>query len=241
MQNSEAIRGLQSGEQGRETLPTVQALRGEMAARSEATSVVLDASHHVYHAGDLNGPIVPGVTEILRRTGLSDDYRRVPMDVLERARQRGTAVHAAIHYDGEGDLGTIDPEVAPYLESWRRFCADTGWVTVEHERILHYEEGGVVLYAGRADAIGHFGGQDAEVPTVLDLSLGDLDAGAKAIQCSAYSEAYRQRANLSPDIRIARVGVRLSADGYRVEHFRDWKDFRVFRSALHVFAHRYDQ
>lgn len=216
--------------------------------------VALRESDHTYHvvggrdaavgsvveAALTDGPIVPGVTSVLSATGLSDDYRKVPREVLEHARRRGTAVHEAAWFSEEGDLGSLDPEVEPFLRQWDRFCAESGWHSTERERVVWFCEGGTVLYAGRIDRVGYFD-RAPMVPTVLDLSLGDLYAGGKQYQTAAYAEAYRQVAELGPDRQIARVGVRLDRDGYKVEPFRQWLDFRVFRSALHVFAHRYDQ
>jgi hypothetical protein len=44
-----------------------------------------------------------GVSEAIQSAGLKD-FSRIAPDVLEHARQRGTAVHAACHFLDEGDL-----------------------------------------------------------------------------------------------------------------------------------------
>ena len=56
---------------------------------------------------------LPRVTEVLRAVGLGPDFSAVPAATLEHARQRGTALHAAIewHHEGTLDPDSLHPEV----------------------------------------------------------------------------------------------------------------------------------
>lgn len=116
--------------------------------------------------------VVPGITSILARAGLSNIENVTP-----EALTRGTAVHSACEadlektrdfageckrcgdpcYDGNdvrhecppGFL-TTDNEVAAYLDGFRRFIRDTGYTPVESERVIFSKQH---WYAGRLDCI----------------------------------------------------------------------------------------
>src|SRR5678816_618148 len=109
----------------------------------------------VDHAYALEGRLVPHVTGVLAALRLLDDRW-----FTEDARQRGHAVHAAIHYHLEGDLKweSLDPRIVKYVEAALRFLDvakfepeldDRGQPTVEH-RVGH----AALLYAGTLDAAG---------------------------------------------------------------------------------------
>ena len=63
-------------------------------------SLRFDPDSHLYR---VDGIIVPSVTQVLEDVGIVD-YSRLPGSTREMALRRGSAVHAACHYDDEGDL-----------------------------------------------------------------------------------------------------------------------------------------
>jgi hypothetical protein len=96
------------------------------------------------------GKNLPSVTGILLAEGFIDTQW-----FSEYGRTRGSYVHLARHLDdiGELDESTIDPVIAPYLEAWRRFKRESGFVVDQSEVPLQNMLYG---YAGRPDVIGHF-------------------------------------------------------------------------------------
>lgn len=72
----------------------------------------------------------PSVTQVIQRGGLAD-FSRVPKPILLAARDRGQAVHQAIHYYNDGDLDSAFrddfPNYAGYLDAWVHFLDDSGF------------------------------------------------------------------------------------------------------------------
>lgn len=104
------------------------------------------------------GSSFPRVSEILREAGLGPDLSRIPADVLESARDRGAAVHAAIEALTYGYLDEADvtPIVAPYLDAYRRFVAESGYQAKYAEvEVIHP----AWRYQGHPDSIGFLVGR----------------------------------------------------------------------------------
>ena len=62
--------------------------------RLNDTGIMFDPEPHVYW---LDGKQLQGVTGVLARRLFPGKYDDVPENILEAAKQRGTAVHAAVH------------------------------------------------------------------------------------------------------------------------------------------------
>lgn len=113
------------------------------------TPVEYDDEGHIY---TWKGRRLDSVTAVLRAEGFIDTTW-----FDDWSRDKGTAVHLACHYDDLEclDEGALDPVIVPYLEAWRRFKADTGWVTEVSEQPMMSSS---YLYAGKPDAIGSLPG-----------------------------------------------------------------------------------
>lgn len=77
--------------------------------------VTFDEELHIYYTGD--GKPLTGVTSLMKKHGLSPDYSMVPPDVLERAAERGTAVHRALQAYDDGDTAVSDATVKAYAKA----------------------------------------------------------------------------------------------------------------------------
>ena len=111
------------------------------------TPVDFDEEGHIY---TLNGVPLESVTDILEDEGFIDTRF-----FDEFSRERGTFVHLARHLDdmGELDEDTLDPVIAPYLEAWRRFKRESGFVVEQSEVPMASK---TYRFAGKPDVIGHF-------------------------------------------------------------------------------------
>ena len=67
---------------------------------------------HVYTASD--GHTLIGVTELMKRHGLSPDYGGISKDVLEKAASRGTAIHQLLQDYDDGKAAIEDENLKAY-------------------------------------------------------------------------------------------------------------------------------
>ena len=183
-------------------------------------SIELDEGRHIYSVA---GREYISVTQALDEGGaiLWMTKHQVYLD-------RGRAVHSATQFDDEGDLNDADlpPYLLPYVQAWRRFRAETGFVPLLIELKVFSKRYG---YAGTLDRVGLMG--DEQV--VLDIKSGAVHP-ATALQTAAYGKAYK------PGKRWKRLGVQLKPDGWFKVHEwgadmceRDFADFEAFhRTAL---------
>lgn len=112
-----------------------------------SSDVEFDEARHVY---TYQGRALPSVTGILKAEGFIDTrfYN-------DWAREKGSFVHLAIEYHlaGELDEETLDPEIKPYLEAFKRFMAESGFKVNQSEvpqiSTTHF-------YAGKPDLFGCF-------------------------------------------------------------------------------------
>lgn len=80
--------------------------------------VTFDEELHIYYTG--GGKPLTGVTSLMKKHGLSPDYSMVPPEVLERAAERGTAVHRALQSYDDGESTVQDATVNAYAKAMRR-------------------------------------------------------------------------------------------------------------------------
>ncbi len=138
-----------------------------------------DAAEHRY--ADRAGCVYSSVTQVLGSVGFNDWMEFIPAAVLDRARDRGQAVHAACHFLDEGDLDwdTLDSEVRPYVEHYQEWRAFSRFQPIALETpIINCG------FAGTPDKIGYIGGD----LTIIDLKTGEKAPEAVGVQLFAYSE-----------------------------------------------------
>lgn len=180
------------------------------------------------HAYALDGVPVYGVTTILKLAGYVssewfDDF----------ARDRGSAVHLAAHYDDLGDLDVarMDPRLEPYLDAWRLFRRETGYAPavlngdglVASEFCVASRTYGFATTVDRVLERAEARGKPLRV--LAEIKTGDPGDGA-ALQTAGQSLALEENGIFC----ARRMSVRLRPDGrYTVatytEHTRDRNDF----------------
>ncbi len=133
---------------------------------------------HVYRLGKR---ILPSVTTILKATGIYDEYKEIPQHYVVAAGLRGDMVHAAIDsYHQTGAWSVSTPEIEPYLEAYRMYVDDTGFVCYASEVRLHCPK---LFFAGTIDDAGAIYG----TPGIVDIkSTRELNIPATRIQTAAY-------------------------------------------------------
>lgn len=176
--------------------------------------LTFDERRHEYQ---LDGRILPSVTQILRATGLVDSAWYDPASA-----DRGTKAHSATQYWDEGDLDdeALADELRPYVSAWADFRAAFGHSLDEIElRVANAAYG----FAGTIDRVF----ATSPLRTICDIKTGGFEPW-HAVQTAAYGMALGEP--------VKRIGVYLGADGkYTVRTFTGSEDADVFRAALAVF------
>lgn len=177
---------------------------------------------------------LPSVSQILKAVGLTGDFDRIAPDILEVARDRGSAAHAAIHNDVYHclDESGLMPDVLARVHAWRRFLKDSGYRPI-------LAEGTVIStrwqFCGHLDSAGWIGPER----TLLDLKcVATLDPDLVSYQLGGYDIAWVEQRPTEPFKRY--LGLQLLPDDYRVHDLtaRMPQARTVFQAALIVFAAR---
>ena len=117
-----------------------------------AKALTFDDRRHIYR---LKGIELPSVTQVMKP--LSDEtYRSVEPRVLNRAADKGTAVHNAIENYISFGIEDIDPEFSGYFIAFLRWYQEFNVKPIASEYRLYHKFMG---YAGTADLICDIGGQ----------------------------------------------------------------------------------
>lgn len=172
------------------------------------------------HSYLLDGNRCPSVTEIIADAGLYGDAMGYFTDY---ARDRGSFVHIAIKYHIEGTLddSTIDPVILPYLNAWKKFETDTGFISEITEGPMANES---LMFAGTPDHIGKFNG----FMTCIDVKTGITVFPAEQIQLAAYEILYGKP--------LKRFSLHLSDVGkYKLIEHKDRQDRQIFLSCLSIY------
>ena len=140
-----------------------------------------DAETHTYI---FEGLILPSITQILK-VRFGNKYDGIRADVLERAADRGTAIHKAVeNYVVKG----IDDESVE-LRGYRFLANRYHFAALESEIPVVLKQDGEPIAAGRLDLILKF----VEAVAVADIkTTSTLDKEYLAYQLNLYRIAYQQ-------------------------------------------------
>lgn len=179
---------------------------------------------------------LPRVTEILADVGLGPDFTGVPVAMLENARLRGQAVHAAIEaiVFGYLDESALAEDVVPRVEAYRRFVKESGYETAHTEREI---VSATWRYRGHPDTVGWL----LRKRVILDWkNSGDVQLGPAGWQLAGYRAAWNEQHPTEP---VQALGVvQLKADGtYRFHEVNIAAAEPVWFAAVTVYHARQDE
>lgn len=170
---------------------------------------------------------LPSVTTVMK--GLITNFDGIPKNTLEHARQRGTAVHKACEYDDLGilDESTLSDELVPYLEAWRKFKTDYGFIPMHIEKTVFSS---TRHYAGTVDRVGQLNGSPGL--SVIDMKARAVMTPDTGPQTAAYKKALSEEG-----IEIKhRYGIQLLKDGnFTITPYTDYSDISIFYSCLQLY------
>jgi hypothetical protein len=192
------------------------------AAPDITSSLRFEPEGHRYFLGSQQ---LPSVTQVL---SMLDKFEGVPLDVLEAARQFGSHVHMACDLDNKGvlDEDALDPALRAYLECWRRFRAESGFVLLSsEERLVHPQ----LRVAGTLDDSGLMSNE----LSIIDIKSGMVPRTV-GYQTAAYLEMYALKHGKRPRRRYC---VQLNPEfalGYKLHRLSKTTDYHMFVSCLNV-------
>lgn len=127
-----------------------------------------DPDRHLYFH---QGKRLPGFTEIATEMGIIN-FSKVPRHSIERAMHVGKAVHLACQFLDEGRLDpkSVSDEIAPYLEAYKTFKDDMGFMPIETEMPVANLE---YRYACTPDRIGTFKA-NRKKPVIVELKKAGI-------------------------------------------------------------------
>lgn len=179
------------------------------------------------HSYWLNGERLPGVTSTLKYIS---GYDKIPRHILDKAAERGTAVHLAceLHDKGTLDYASLDDEILGYLMGYMAFLDDKKPEIIGIEQPIHHP---TLLYAGTYDRElildGHL--------STLDLKSSWQMMPATGPQTAAYAEAQNAHRKSKSDHVKRRYGLKLKPDGtYELHQFKETTDWNTFLSCLNL-------
>lgn len=125
--------------------------------------VKFDAEKHIYTLP--GGEVLSGITCVLNAFISPDKYDAVPAEVLERAKERGSAIHAdiACYIDGFGEADT--PEIKAFAE----WAGRAGSAELYSECLV--SDG--IVYASAIDVVRHLGENQVHLYDIKTTSVVD--------------------------------------------------------------------
>lgn len=158
-----------------------------------ACPVSFNQAAHTYTTPD--GLPLSGVTAMLDTVLFPDRYADVDADTLERARQRGTAIHEKVELYHSAGIFDQDPDVKRYITALDRDFPDRAHVYTEYlvSDLTHIASSIDLIYL---DAQGRFHICDLKTTYALDIPYVTW-------QLSVYAYLFRRQTGL--DIASARV------------------------------------
>lgn len=188
----------------------------------------------VLHRYTRNGRVVPSVTQILGSLSAAE-YAGVNREVLERAAQRGRAIHKLIELDLRDDLDvdSLSAELHPYYTQWRQFQELSGFDCRLSEGRVWSDRYG---FAGTLDLFGVLNGDavliDAKSTCVVMRTVGPQTAGYELALRESQPSLMSQCVAGPGAGRIDRYALHLTPDHWRLVPRKDPNDRRVFLAAL---------
>lgn len=187
----------------------------------EFPELAFDEYTHTYRLDEL---ILPSVTTLMKP--LTDDfYRTVEPEVLDRAAQRGTAIHNAIENYIEFGVRDIPTQYAGYFEAFAQWWERRKPEPLALEKRVYHK---ILRYAGTADLVCMIDGR----LTLVDYkSSAQINEKLCAVQLEGYDRAFE-----SHGVGIEqRLILHLSSESYQEAAFqRSAKCWSVLSSLLTV-------
>lgn len=187
-------------------------------------NLTFDAGPHIYR---LDGREIPSVTTIMKP--LSDaKYGSIPSNVLEKAADRGTAVHQAIEDYIKYGFADIDSEYHGYLNAFEKWNEEYHPSFITSEMFVYHP---LMQYAGTLDILAEITGQTYLIDTKTTSEIIEKS-------CRIQLEAYNQALSAHGIHIDGKAILNLRNDGsfeFRIFNLKDAEAWRIFGSLKNVY------
>lgn len=194
----------------------------ESIAVPQFPELSFEEAKHIYR---LNGTEIPSVTTLMKPLS-NAFYRDIDPGILERAAQRGTAVHNACENFALYGIEDICPAYAGYFAGFLRWWEENNPVVLATENRVYHK---ILRYAGTSDLVCLLD----DLVTMIDYKTS---AQVNTKLCAIQMESY-DRAHESHGFKIdRRIILHLGKNGTAkpVEFCRNAKNWSVFSSLLTI-------
>ena len=148
----------------------------------DMSRLAFDEKKHIY---SLDGVVLPSVTQILRPV-TECFYSGIDPDVLQKAADRGTAIHSAIETWIDYQMDTIVVDAyRGYFNAFLTWWGDRNPVPLATELRTYHK---ILMYAGTVDLIAEIDGKTVLVDYKSSVSV---NMKAYALQLEAYQQALK--------------------------------------------------
>lgn len=183
-----------------------------------------DEKKHIY---TLDGMEIPSVTTVMKP--LSDSvYGSIDQEILDRAAERGTAVHTAIENHILFGIDDVPAEYDGYFKAFLKWNTEHG-VKPESTEIRLYHR--TLMYAGTADMIAEVDGKHTLIDFKTSTALQPMLYG---VQLEAYERAMQSLGMKKPEMKMI---VHLQKTGkYQMIPYKpgDIECWKVFTALLTI-------
>jgi hypothetical protein len=179
---------------------------------------------------------LPGISSRLELAGLKETPEN-PSEAFLFAGERGTAVHRATELEDlrRLDVASVDPRIVGYVEGWRAFKRESGWLNVEAPEVVVADPD--AGFATKVDRVGTMESQRLQT-VVLNIKTGAKQPWWP-IQSAGEASAYGATVGTTPSA-LFRRSLQLFDDGRFMLHpaYTDRNDFKVWNAATIIAAWR---
>ena len=178
-------------------------------------SLSLDIETHTYT--DSKGVVIPSVTQIINA---AFPFQSHSTESEEYYRDRGKAVHAAIHYIEKKTLdpASVNKDIWPYIKAYFKFRDNFRYKTLSTEEIVYNKTYG---YCGTLDR--------RTWGAIWDYKTG-VNRYIDGLQLSAYAAAKGLHKGKRFSVYLMNTG-----NYWIKEHEENKTDFRVFLACLQIY------
>ncbi len=174
---------------------------------------VMDEKHRYI----LDGKRILSVTQVLVKSGI------IKTDFFsDYACECGSKIHEAINLYDIDDLyePALRHDVVPYLDQWKKFKNESGFVVLESEQVVYSKKYG---YIGTYDKVGLLNDR----PILLDFKSGASHAW-HGLQLAAYRQALIE----CDGPKCRRFTLVSDGEKYKLHEHKSSDDFSKFAAAL---------
>lgn len=185
--------------------------------------LTFDVASHTYH---VDGVWIPSPSVVIKQLGLGADFSHVNPDLLAYAIKRGVYVHKCVELINQNKLDptSVDPEIAPYVDQYRQFLKDSGFIPIWNEK---GEYSNLHRYAMRIDLFGKLNNRNS----ILDIKTSSTLDDAVEVQLSAYHMGFQEN-HVDQDLQDA-FCLQLKKTSYSLKKIPI--SYSLWTSALEVF------